>query len=82
MRTQQQSFCPTAFAIFLLVTAPLICVADAWQDQSQAPAGPQAVFSDRLYDAGTVEAGVEITHTFKVKNTGKSDLLIEQVNPG
>lgn len=44
--------------------------------------GPQAVFPEMVYDAGTVEAGTDLTHTFKVKNVGKADLLIESVKPG
>jgi len=44
--------------------------------------GPQAVYSETLYDAGTVEAGADLTHTFRVKNLGKADLLIESVKPG
>jgi hypothetical protein len=44
--------------------------------------GPQAVFSETAYDGGTIDAGTELTHTFKVKNTGKTDLLIESVKPG
>lgn len=45
------------------------------------PASPQAIFPQLSYDAGTVEAGVEVTHTFEVKNAGLADLLITQVNP-
>lgn len=44
--------------------------------------GPQAVFLETVYDAGTVEAGADLSHTFLVKNTGKADLLIESVKPG
>lgn len=43
---------------------------------------PQAVFSETTYNAGTVPAGTEITHTFRVVNTGKADLVIERVKPG
>ncbi|GEM_PF-6785121 len=43
---------------------------------------PQAVFSETTYNAGTVQAGTEITHTFRVVNTGKADLVIERVKPG
>lgn len=44
--------------------------------------GPHAVYPELVYEAGTVEAGTELTHTFRVKNTGKADLLIHQVKPG
>jgi hypothetical protein len=71
-----------AAAIFLFTAAPGMGMTHPRQAQDQAPSGPQAVFPERVHDAGTVEAGVDITHAFKVKNAGKTDLLIEQVNPG
>jgi hypothetical protein len=43
---------------------------------------PQAVFPETVYDAGEVEAGTDVSHIFKVKNTGPGELKIEQVNPG
>lgn len=42
---------------------------------------PQAVFVETIHDAGTVEAGTDLTHTFKIKNVGKADLLIQDVKP-
>jgi len=44
--------------------------------------GPHAVYPEMVYEGGTVEAGTELTYTFRVKNTGKAELLIHQVKPG
>lgn len=44
--------------------------------------GPKSVYPEIVYEGGTVEAGTELTHTFRVKNTGKAELLIHQVKPG
>jgi hypothetical protein len=60
------------------------------QPQAQAPAPPpaqagsgaQADYVETAYDAGEVDAGAELSHTYRVKNTGKTDLLIESVKPG
>jgi hypothetical protein len=82
MDIRQRGFLLTIFAILSSIIAPMTGAADFAPDQGQAQAGPQAVFSERLYDAGTVEPGVDLAHTFNVKNVGKADLVIEQVNPG
>jgi hypothetical protein len=44
--------------------------------------GPKATFFETIFDAGTVEAGQELKHVYKVKNVGKTDLAIESVKPG
>jgi len=43
---------------------------------------PKAVYLETIYDAGSIDSGTELSHAYKVKNTGKTDLLIESVKPG
>ncbi|MBI4469725.1 MAG: DUF1573 domain-containing protein [Acidobacteria bacterium] len=42
---------------------------------------PEARFRERDHDAGSVEAGGQVSHTFKVRNSGGADLLIDEVRP-
>ncbi len=37
------------------------------------------LISDKTYDFGTIKQGETIEHTFKFKNTGKSDLIIRKI---
>lgn len=43
---------------------------------------PKAVFTETKHTFGEVQRGEVLTHTFTVKNEGKSDLLISKVSPG
>ncbi len=43
---------------------------------------PQAVFVETVHDVGTIDAGTEVNYAFRVKNTGKGDLYIDEVKPG
>ena len=59
-------------------------------DASQAKPATQAVpqnapviqIPQATFDFGDVPEGVEVVHDFKIKNTGKAELQIEQVRPG
>lgn len=42
---------------------------------------PIIEFDQTVYDFGTIEEGEVINGVFKVKNTGKTDLLITEVKP-
>ncbi len=43
---------------------------------------PIAEFSEFEFDFGEVFESAEYRHIFKIRNKGKSDLLIEDVKPG
>ncbi len=43
--------------------------------------GPQAEVPELIFDAGTVERGTDITHSFTIKNTGRQDLTVD-AKPG
>ncbi|MCS6804901.1 MAG: DUF1573 domain-containing protein [Acidobacteriota bacterium] len=64
-----------------LISNPFTGTTNATPQQTDPANGPRATFSETIYDAGTVEAGHEVVHKFKVKNTGKTDLTIQSVNP-
>ena len=44
-------------------------------------AAPRAEITETVFDAGTVERGVEISHAFEVKNVGQADLTVD-AKPG
>jgi hypothetical protein len=46
------------------------------------PDPPRLVLGSHIYDAGPVERGDQITHTFTFRNTGGSDLLILSTKAG
>jgi hypothetical protein len=56
------------------------------QPKSPAPAASQEApviqVPEATYDFGEALEGVEVSHDYKVKNTGKTELQIEQVRPG
>jgi hypothetical protein len=61
----------------------LASVAAAQQPQQPKPAegAPKLVIESFTHDFGEVKAGTPLRYTFKVKNEGKSDLLIQNVAP-
>lgn len=73
----QRSFAAIAVALFL-VTA----VAAQEKRSNEPPAVPKLVLESFSHDFGEVKAGTPLKYTFKIKNDGKSDLLIKSVNPG
>lgn len=50
-------------------------------DASVGPA-PMLVIESLTHDFGEVKAGTPLRYAFKIKNTGKADLLINSVSPG
>ncbi len=59
---------------------------DASQPKQATQAAPQNApviqIPEATYDFGEVSEGIEVVHDFKIKNTGKADLQIDQVRPG
>lgn len=81
--------CKTTSAIALV--ALLVAAVAAQEKQSPnranggaAPSGaaPLMVIDSFTHDFGEVKAGTPLRYTFKVKNQGKADLLINSVSPG
>jgi len=64
------------------VCAALACLAQA-QSNGNANGGatPQLVVDSPVHDFGEVKAGTPLKWAFKIKNTGKADLLINSVAP-
>jgi hypothetical protein len=60
------------------------------QPKPEAPAAAPATSQDApaiqapeaTYDFGEALEGVEVSHDYKIKNTGKAELQITQVRPG
>jgi hypothetical protein len=56
------------------------------QPKPAAPAasqdGPAIQVPEATYDFGEALEGVEVSHDYKIKNTGKAELQITQVRPG
>jgi hypothetical protein len=47
-----------------------------------SPDAPVIQVPEATYDFGEAFEGVEVSHDYKVKNAGKTELQIEQVRPG
>jgi hypothetical protein len=45
------------------------------------PPSPKLILDSAVHDFGTVEAGMPLRYTFKIKNEGTADLLIQNVAP-
>jgi archaellum component FlaG (FlaF/FlaG flagellin family) len=43
---------------------------------------PQLVIESLTHDFGELKSGTPLRYAFKIKNTGKADLIIESVSPG
>ena len=70
--------------LFFALTAPALAQ-DGRQngDHGQPNAGaPELVIDEMTHDFGEVKAGTPLRWSFKIKNTGKADLLINSVSPG
>ncbi len=63
---------------FSLITAALLvlCLMSSW-----AIAGPVAVIDEPVFTFKSVPEGTRIEHVFIIKNTGDTDLNIENVLP-
>ncbi len=60
-----------AIIIFAAITAPA----------HQKKPGPKVAVESFTHDFGSIEAGASLKFTFKVKNIGTADLLIQSVAP-
>lgn len=47
--------------------------------QKELQNAPVIDFNERVYDFGEIKEGVKVEYTFKIKNTGKSDLQLRSV---
>ena len=67
----------------LALSILLATSATARQNQEPKPAegAPKMVIESFTHDFGEVKAGTPLRYTFKVKNEGKGDLLIQNVAP-
>ena len=74
------------FSKIVYAAAILVCfavVASASQKQGDGGTGtPQLVIESPTHDFGEVKTGTPLKWIFKIKNTGKADLVINSVSPG
>ena len=64
------------FTFLVVALSPLASQADS------STAKPALVIESPRHDAGTHWEGETVTHSFKLKNTGSSELRILSVKPG
>jgi len=69
------------FARIFSALALAIVLASAAAAQQPQEGGPKLVIESFTHDFGEVKAGTPLRYTFKIKNEGKSDLLIQNVAP-
>jgi hypothetical protein len=69
------------FSVALGLTIGLVCLFShlAWAQEAKEP---KLVIKQPLFDAGEIDEGNEIKHTFLVSNTGNATLEIKDVRPG
>jgi hypothetical protein len=69
------------FSVALGLTIGLLCVLShlAWAQEAKQP---KLVIKQPLFDAGEIDEGNVIKHTFLVSNTGNGTLEIKDVRPG
>jgi hypothetical protein len=73
-----------AVLLAFVVTAAGVAQEQQQAQEKTAPAAgePTATIENTRHDFGEVYEQKGYKHTFKIKNTGTADLLIEQVKPG
>jgi hypothetical protein len=61
----------------------LALVAPVWADDAPPPGGPRARVeaAERTFDAGKLDQGVPLKHTFVLKNVGDAELKVD-AKPG
>jgi hypothetical protein len=64
--------------VAIAICALLAVVAAA---RAQTPAPPHAEVGERVHDAGTVDQGTVVRHTFILKNVGPGELSVD-AKPG
>jgi hypothetical protein len=70
----------TALVLALLFAIP--AAAQEKQAPNQGGGAPKLVIAEVVHDFGEVKAGTPLRYSFKIKNEGKADLLIQSVTPG
>ena len=65
-------------AVFLGLT---VCGLAQEKQVTGDPPNPKLILESPVHDFGTVVAGTPLAYTFKVKNEGTTDLLINNVAP-
>jgi len=73
----QKTITLLALALFFIVPATA-----QEKKMNEPPAVPKLMLESFAHDFGQVKSGTPLKYTFKIKNGGKSDLLIKSVNPG
>ncbi|MFP5260755.1 MAG: DUF1573 domain-containing protein [Blastocatellia bacterium] len=67
-----------SLALFFAVAA----AAQESQPPNKGGDAPKLVIAELVHDFGEVKAGTPLRYSFKIKNEGKADLLIQSVTPG
>ena len=67
-------------ALAILFAMPV--AAQEKQAPNQGGNVPKLVIVEVTHDFGEVKAGTPLRYSFKIKNEGKADLLIQSVTPG
>lgn len=74
------SFIRNCIVLAMLLLVPAASVGA--QSRSDAPPQPHLSLAETEFNAGEVQQGAEVSHTFIVKNNGKANLEIKNVKPG
>ncbi|MCI0485092.1 MAG: DUF1573 domain-containing protein [Blastocatellia bacterium] len=72
----------TIGAIALLLSLATLSAAQRNGNGKTGGPAPKLVIESLTHDFGDTEAGTPLTYSFKIKNEGTADLLIQAVQPG
>lgn len=76
-----QRFCRRESCVFILMAAGLtisLLSADAFAQQDKTTAAPVFVIDATKYDFGDLFAGEQMTHYFRIRNTGNAPLQLSE----
>lgn len=68
-------------AAWLFALAFALCACAGGGPPPSAPSAPRIVFDETGYDGGAVDAGSRVAHTYRFRNAGGLNLVIDNVRP-
>jgi len=85
-RKPNRRFIAVISLLSLMIALPLAAFTQAAQqdgpkDGNTKPPAPKIALDEHEYNFGKVKEGEEVSHTFKIKNEGATELVIHNVSP-
>jgi hypothetical protein len=78
---QERNYMKNRWLLFLFLTLFVFAGCGVKSDKGKKIEGPIIFVKDHTFDAGKVDEGTKIYHTFKIENKGNAPLKIIGVAP-